>query len=109
MGKSRTSFKKGEGGRPAGAKNKNYLDASHWLGLAHEEVQKLEDSEKRFSIVKWATELIMAKVPALPATPGDSLSNATVAQTIINKAIEDQKQKMVDQLNVDTPTEANSD
>ncbi len=109
MGKSRTSFKKGEGGRPVGAKNKNYLDASHWLGLAHEEVHKEADGEKRMSIVKWATELIMAKVPALPATPGDSVSNAAVAQTIINKAIEDQKQKMVDQLNVDSPATANSD
>lgn len=106
-------FSKGKSGnpkgRPEGSKNKSYLDASHWLQRADEIMQIHEDAEKRFAIAKWAAELIMAKVPALPATPGDSVGNALVAQTIINKAIEDQKQKMVDQLNADTPATADSD
>ena len=106
-------FEKGKSGnpkgRPEGSRNKNYLDASHWLGLAHEIVQTEQEPEKKFGIVKWATELIMAKVPALPATPGDSVANAVVAQGIITQAIEDQKQKMVDQLNADTPAAADSD
>lgn len=109
MAKSRTSFKKGEGGRPKGAKNKNYLDVSHWLGRADEIMQTEETPEKKFVIAKWATELIMTKVPALPATPGDSVANAVAAQGIITQAIEDQKQKMVDQLNADIPAAANSD
>ncbi len=96
-------------GRPEGSKNKSYLDASHWLQRADEIVQAESDAEKKFAIVKWASELIMAKVPALPATPGDSVGNALVAQTIINQAIEDQKQKMVDQLNADSPAAADSD
>jgi len=107
------AFKKGQSGnpkgRPEGSKNKSYLDASHWLQRADEIAQSEETSEKKFVIVKWATELIMAKVPALPATPGDSVANAVVAQGIITQAIEDQKQKMVDQLNADTPAAADSD
>lgn len=87
MAKSATSFKKGEGGRPKGAKNKNYLDASFWLGLAAAEVEKEKDETKRMPVIKWATELIMQKVPILPATPGDSLSNALESQALI-KALE---------------------
>lgn len=87
MAKTRTSFKKGEGGRPLGSKNKNYLDASFWLGLAAAEVAKQDDEEKRLPVIKWATELIMEKVPILPATPGDSLSNALESQALI-KALE---------------------
>jgi hypothetical protein len=109
MAKTRTSFKKGEGGRRKGSKNKNYLDASHWLGRADEIMQTEKESDKRFAIAKWAAELIMAKVPALPATPGDSVANALAAQAIVNQAIDDQKQKMVDQLNADAPATANSD
>lgn len=96
-------------GRPQGLKNKSYLDASHWLQRADEEVQREESAEKRFNIVKWATELIMAKVPALPATPGDSVGNAVAAQALINQAIEDQKQKLVDQLNADPSAATDSD
>lgn len=96
-------------GRPEGSKNKSYLDASHWLQRADEELQKEESADKRAGLIKWATELIMAKVPALPATPGDSVANAVAAQGIITRAIEDQKQKMVDQLNADAPTATDSD
>jgi hypothetical protein len=112
MAKSKTSFKKGEGGRPLGAKNKSYLDASHWLQRADQELDTLEktDHEKRMVVIKWATELCMAKIPSIPATPNESHANAIVAQDVINKAIEDQKQKMVDQLNnADPGTTANSD
>jgi hypothetical protein len=96
-------------GRPEGSKNKSYLDASHWLQRADVELEKQEDAFKRMEIIKWATELIMAKVPALPATPGESVGNALVAQTIINQAIEDQKQKMLVQLNADATAAADSD
>lgn len=74
-------------GRPLGSKNKNYLDASLWLGLALQEVEKEEEPEKRMKVITWATELIMAKVPVLPATPGDSVSNAIAAQNLV-KALE---------------------
>jgi hypothetical protein len=84
-------FKKGQSGNPKGrvegSKNKNYLDASHWLGLAHKEVEIEKDPPTRVKIITWATELIMQKVPALPATPGDSLSNALESQILI-KALE---------------------
>lgn len=74
-------------GRPEGSKNKSFLDASLWLGLAWAEVEKEEDPKERKAIITWATELIMAKVPQLPATPGDSLSNALESQALI-KALE---------------------
>lgn len=74
-------------GRPLGSKNKNYLDVSHWLGRADEELQKEDSADKRVAIVKWATELIMQKVPILPATPGDSVSNALESQALL-KALE---------------------
>jgi hypothetical protein len=109
MAKTRTSFKKGEGGRPLGSKNKSYLDPSHWLMRADELVQGTADEDKKLVIVKWATELVMSKVPAIPSSPSESTANATAAQAVINQAIEDQKQKMVDQLNADNPAEANSD
>lgn len=84
MGKSSTSFKPGEGGRPFGAKNKNYANASFWLGLAKDEVEKMDDPEKRLTTIKWATELCMSKVGTLPATPGESVSNAEGAFNLMN-------------------------
>jgi hypothetical protein len=106
-------FKKGNSGnpsgRPEGSKNKSYLDPSHWLQRADEEVQKSTNPAKRMEIVKWATELIMQKVPVLPATPGDSVGNAVAAQALITQAMEDQKQKLVDQLNADPSATADSD
>ncbi len=87
MAKSKTSFKKGEGGRPKGVKNKSYADISHWLQRADAEIDLQKDPEKRMTTIKWATELIMQKIPVLPATPGDSLSNAIAAQTLV-KALE---------------------
>ena len=81
MAKSRTSFKKGQGGRPKGIKNKNYADVSHWLQRANQEIDLQKDPDKRMKTITWATELIMGKIPVLPATPGDSLSNAIAAQT----------------------------
>jgi hypothetical protein len=74
-------------GRPEGSKNKSFLDVSHWLSRADAEVELEQDPEKRISIIKWATELIMPKVQSLPATPGDSLSNALESQALI-KALE---------------------
>jgi hypothetical protein len=74
-------------GRPPGVKNKNYADISHWLHRADIEIELEKNPEKRVSLVKWATELIMGKIPILPATPGDSLSNAIAAQTLV-KALE---------------------
>ena len=74
-------------GRPAGSKNKNYADVSHWLQRADLELEKMADQKERVSTIKWATELIMGKIPVLPATPGDSLSNAIAAQTLV-KALE---------------------
>lgn len=74
-------------GRPEGSKNKNYADVSHWLHRADLEVDLEKDPEKRKVIITWATELIMGKIPVLPATPGDSLSNAIAAQTLV-KALE---------------------
>lgn len=71
-------------GRPEGSKNKSYLDASHWLQRADEEVLKQEDPEKRLATIKWATELIMGKVQVLPGTPGDSVSNAATAYSLLN-------------------------
>ena len=87
MAKSRTSFKKGQGGRPPGAKNKNYADVSHWLMRADIELESEADRRRRMAIIRWATQLIMQKIPVLPATPGDSLSNAIAAQTLV-KALE---------------------
>ena len=51
------------------------------------ELEKMADQKERVSTIKWATELIMGKIPVLPATPGDSLSNAIAAQTLV-KALE---------------------
>lgn len=87
MAKSRTSFKKGQGGRPVGVKNKNYADVSHWLQRADLELETEKDPKTRMDTIKWATELVMGKIPVLPATPGDSLSNAIAAQTLV-KALE---------------------
>jgi hypothetical protein len=87
MAKTRTSFKKGEGGRPKGVKNKNYADVSHWLQRADLELESEKDPKTRMDTIKWATELVMGKIPVLPATPGDSLSNAIAAQTLV-KALE---------------------
>jgi hypothetical protein len=70
-----------------GSKNKSYLDANHWLQRADEELVKEENAEKRAGLIRWAAELIMSKVPALPATPGDSLSNALESHALI-KALE---------------------
>jgi hypothetical protein len=74
-------------GRPEGSKNKTYLDASLWLSLAFEEVLSEEDPKERRAIITWATQLIMQKVPVLPATPGDSVDNALAAQNLL-KAME---------------------
>lgn len=75
-------------GRPEGSKNKNYADISHWLHRADIELDTLiTDPKERMATIKWATELIMGKIPVLPATPGDSLSNAIAAQTLV-KALE---------------------
>jgi hypothetical protein len=110
MGKSSTSFKKGEGGRPVGTKNKSYLDASHWLQRVDELAGEIKDEDKKVSILKWATELVMSKIPAIPSTPTESHDNAIAAQQVINQAIEDQKQKMVKQLeNADPAPATNSD
>lgn len=86
MPRTRTTYQKGGPpgpGRPKGCKNKSYLDASLWLSLAFALVQDEKDPEKQLPVIKWATELIMQKVPVLPATPGDSVSNAVVAQTLL--------------------------
>jgi len=74
-------------GRPQGSKNKSYADISHWLERADREIDLQDDPEKRMNTIKWATQLIMSKIPVLPATPGDSLSNAIAAQTLV-KALE---------------------
>lgn len=74
-------------GRPEGSKNKNYADVSHWLHRADLEIATMKDQTERMATIKWATELIMQKIPVLPATPGDSLSNAIAAQTLV-KALE---------------------
>jgi|SRR5580693_3586134 hypothetical protein len=70
-------------GREKGSKNKSYLDPSHWLGRANEEIDKERDPEKRVKLITWATELIMQKVPVLPSTPGESVNNAIVAQGLL--------------------------
>ncbi len=70
-------------GRPQGSKNKSYLDASHWLGLASEVAEGEKDPEKKMSIIRWASELIMQKVPQLPATPGESVANAVEAHLLL--------------------------
>lgn len=84
-------FKKGKSGnpkgRPLGTKNKNYADVSHWLMRADFELETEPDRRRKMAIIKWATQLIMQKIPVLPATPGDSLSNAIAAQTLV-KALE---------------------
>jgi hypothetical protein len=84
-------FQKGKSGnpkgRPEGSKNKNYADISHWLHRADQEIELQKDPDKRMKTITWATELIMGKIPVLPATPGDSLSNAIAAQTLV-KALE---------------------
>lgn len=84
-----SKFKPGQSGNPAGrpegSKNKNYANASHWLQRADEELNKTEDPEKRASWIKWATELCMAKVQALPGSPDDSVNNAAKAFEAMNQ------------------------
>lgn len=70
-------------GRPKGLKNKSYLDGSHWLERADQEVQEEENPDKRMAIIRWAAELIMQKVQILPATPGDSVNNASAQQALL--------------------------
>ena len=96
-------------GRVKGSHNKSYLDPSHWLMRADELVQAQKEEAKKYEIVKWATELVMSKIPSIPSSPTESTANAVAAQEIINKAIEDQKNKMVDELNAEPAAEANSD
>ena len=82
-------FKPGQSGNPAGklpgTKNKSYLNTDHWLKYADEDIQTFEVGDpKRATIWKWAAELIMSKVQVLPATPGESASNAQNAFGLMN-------------------------
>lgn len=72
-------------GRPEGSKNKNFANVSHWLQRADELVERAETDEKKLEIVKWATELCMAKVQVLPGSPDDSKSNAAAAFSLMNQ------------------------
>jgi hypothetical protein len=77
MAKTKTSFKPGHaGGRPKGAKNKSYVDASFWLGKASEVLDSEKEPDKKMSIIKWATELIASRIPLIPSKPEESVANA---------------------------------
>lgn len=81
------AFKKGESGnpsgRPEGSKNKNAMRPIFWWNWFQDEVEKLPE-EQRVPQIKWALELMMPKVPALPSSPGDSVHNAANAFDQLN-------------------------
>lgn len=82
MAKSSTSFKKGEGGRPKGAKNRNAMRPVHWWNWFEDAVKDMD--EKRLPYIKWAIEQMMPKVPVIPATMEDSAQNGAKAWELMN-------------------------
>ena len=83
MGKSSTSFKPGEGGRPPGVKNKNYTNVNCWLELIWERIPEMSFDEQVANAWK-AVNALLPKVPVLSASPGDSVSNAQKTAELMN-------------------------
>lgn len=85
---AKVRFKPGNAGRPKGAKNKNYVDASYWLGRADELINKIENDKNfnaKLAVIKWATELIASRVPMVSTTQQESVANALA----VKKAADD--------------------
>jgi hypothetical protein len=81
MSKEETQFQPGhpphpKSGRPRGSKNKDTLRLDFWLTRIAEDVDLVDDAEKRLTYAFKLAEMILAKVQTLPATYADSVDNA---------------------------------
>lgn len=74
-------FEKGNPGRPMGAKNKNYTNVNCWLELIWDRIPKMTFDQQVDNAWK-AVNALLPKIPSLPATPGDSVNNATILQVL---------------------------
>lgn len=70
-------------GRPEGSKTKNCMNPVFWFNML-DDCLKVFDEKERMPHVFHALELLMPKVPILPASPGDSASNAIRTLELLN-------------------------
>lgn len=71
-GKESTQFKlgqKGGPGRPRGSKNKDTLRLDFWLTRLSEDMDLLEDHNRRIDYEFKLVELLLPKVPSISASP----------------------------------------
>src|SRR4029077_4710711 len=80
-------FKKGQSGNPAGkkpgTKNKNCMNPVFWFNLLEECLSELTPTAKMPHVFR-ALELLMPKVPSLPATHTDAAQNAATTYELLN-------------------------
>lgn len=67
-------FQKGNPGRPEGSKNKNCMRPVFWWNMLEECLAETHP-DKKIEHIFHALDLLMPKVPALPASPDDSVNN----------------------------------
>ena len=72
-------------GRPEGSKNKNCMMPVFWYNLIEEKSKNLPDKEV-IEIAFRALNLLMPKVLVIPATPNDSVNNATLMAAVEARA-----------------------